>query len=174
MLSHWNHLGRRQEYDIQSKSDHWNLHKRRCWNHCCTGPNETEWRITILSQLTPGQQVTVTVKHALWHVRDRYAFHIPETVTYSGTVTRESWFDSNEIGITTDVKWYPVRQIRINRIVKIGDKPVQLEPKTEDKKVITVSGSKGNTYTVTKEFGRTSCTCTGYTFRKTCKHLSLV
>jgi hypothetical protein len=121
-----------------------------------------------------GQPVTVTVKHALGHVRDRYAFHIPETVTYSGTVTREPWFESDDIGITSDVPWYPVRRIRLNRIVKIGDTPVQFQPKTEHKKVITVPGSKGNTYTVTKESGRTSCTCTGYTFRKTCKHLSLV
>jgi hypothetical protein len=124
----------------------------------------------MLDQLVLGQQVTVTVKHALAHVRDRYAFHIPDTVVYTGTLTREPWFESDEIGITSDVAWFPVRRIRINRIVRIGDSAVQLQP--EPSEVITVTGSKGNTYTVTRESGRTSCTCPGYAFRKTCKHLS--
>lgn len=37
-----------------------------------------------------------------------------------------------------------------------------------------VEGSKGNTYTVTKDGGKLRCTCTGFTFRHTCKHLSMI
>lgn len=125
-----------------------------------------------LEQLALGQHVTITVKHALAHVRDRYAFHIPDTLTYTGTLSTEPWFEPDEIGIRSDVAWYPVRRIRVNRIVKIADVPVQHQP--EHEKLISVTGSKGNTYTVTRRSGRSSCTCPGYAFRKTCKHLSLV
>ena len=40
------------------------------------------------------------------------------------------------------------------------------QPKKESN-VRTVQGSKGQTYTVTE----TTCTCPGFTFRGTCKHL---
>jgi len=43
-----------------------------------------------------------------------------------------------------------------------------------NREVITVQGSKGNTYTVIKENGKATCTCVGYSFRKTCKHVQEV
>jgi hypothetical protein len=37
----------------------------------------------------------------------------------------------------------------------------------------TVTGSKGNTYTVTTTYdGKVTCDCPGYTYRRTCKHLA--
>lgn len=128
----------------------------------------------MLDQLTLGQRVTITVEHVLWPIRDRYAFYIPKTETYTGTLVHQPWFESNEIGITTDLEWLPFRRIKINRIVKVGDEAVSHQLTSSENTVITVPGSKGNTYTVTKQFGKASCTCTGYSFRKTCKHLSLV
>jgi len=38
---------------------------------------------------------------------------------------------------------------------------------TEDKNVIVVKGSKGNTYTITDGV----CSCPGYTYRGDCKHV---
>ena len=39
----------------------------------------------------------------------------------------------------------------------------------------TVTGSKGNTYTVTRgPNGKWHCDCTGYQYRKTCKHVQQV
>ncbi len=35
----------------------------------------------------------------------------------------------------------------------------------------TVSGSKGNSYTVTEEHGLWTCTCSGFKFRNKCKHV---
>jgi hypothetical protein len=40
-------------------------------------------------------------------------------------------------------------------------------------KVRTVQGSKGKTYVIkTKPNGKEECSCPGYSFRKTCKHVS--
>jgi hypothetical protein len=36
--------------------------------------------------------------------------------------------------------------------------------------VATITGSNGSTYTVSKNGGRYSCTCTGFQFRRKCKH----
>jgi SWIM zinc finger len=38
-------------------------------------------------------------------------------------------------------------------------------------KTWTVSGSKGNTYTVTLEENVYNCTCSGFQFRGTCRHI---
>jgi hypothetical protein len=38
-------------------------------------------------------------------------------------------------------------------------------------KTIKVQGSKGNVYTVTKVGDQWNCTCTGFMYRKACKHL---
>ena len=34
-----------------------------------------------------------------------------------------------------------------------------------------VAGSKGNEYTVTEDSGKWSCTCPGFTYRGSCKHI---
>ena len=38
----------------------------------------------------------------------------------------------------------------------------------------TVNGSKGNTYLVIRQKGLYNCTCPGYTYRKTCRHITEV
>jgi len=35
----------------------------------------------------------------------------------------------------------------------------------------TVTGSKGNEYTVTEHEGQWACTCSGFVFRGTCRHI---
>lgn len=49
----------------------------------------------------------------------------------------------------------------------------QVEAKPVDS--IEVKGSKGQTYTMTKNLsGRYTCSCPGYMFRRTCKHIQTV
>lgn len=44
--------------------------------------------------------------------------------------------------------------------------PIQ-QPRT-----ISITGSKGNEYTVTFDtFGRANCTCIGFSYHRTCKHI---
>lgn len=44
----------------------------------------------------------------------------------------------------------------------------------DSKPGIAVTGSKGDVYYVTEDNGKYSCTCTGFTFHGTCKHIKQV
>jgi hypothetical protein len=48
--------------------------------------------------------------------------------------------------------------------------PFKRVDKPKDTAIIEVQGSKGQTYFVNKEEG--TCTCQGFTYRGTCKHVS--
>lgn len=130
-----------------------------------------------MDMLQVGNQVTIKVKNILWPKRDNFA---PGVVTneydiYTGTVMREKWFDSNEVGISTGNKVFAFRRINLDRIVEINGVKVEFAKPVQSKRVeITVQGSKGNTYIVTSENGKKTCTCPGFGFRRTCKHLELV
>jgi hypothetical protein len=125
-----------------------------------------------MDMLTIGNEVTIKVRNALYDVRDRYAngYVGPEFNNYTGTIVREKFFASDEIGITTGDPRFPVRRIHRNRIVEVGGAKLDYTPVKSDRITKTVQGSKGNTYIVTAENGKATCTCQGYSFRKTCKH----
>jgi hypothetical protein len=126
--------------------------------------------------LTVGNKVTIKVKNILWPSRHLYAPGVVQSEfnIYSGTVMREKWFDADEIGLTTGNPEFTFRRIQRHRIVEVNDKVVDYVKPVETKRVeIIVQGSKDNTYTVVKENGKKSCTCPGFGFRRTCKHLEL-
>lgn len=60
----------------------------------------------------------------------------------------------------------PMKQFSKSRrkFTKIGERPEELASH-----VIEVKGSKGNVYYVDTE--KNTCTCPGFTFRGTCKHI---
>lgn len=125
-----------------------------------------------MDMLTVGNEVTIKVRNALYDVRDRYAngYVGPEFNVYTGTIVREKFFSSDEIGITTGDPRFPVRRIHRARIVEVGGAKLDYTPTKSDRITKTVQGSKGNTYIVTAENGKATCTCQGFQFRKTCKH----
>jgi hypothetical protein len=122
--------------------------------------------------LIVGNTVTVKVRNPLYHARDRYAngYNGPEFTEYTGTVVHEKWYGDDKIGLTTDVRGYPVRVLSRHNIVEVSGAKFEYVPVKSARETITVQGSKGNTYIVTKENGKATCTCPGYGFRKTCKH----
>lgn len=129
-----------------------------------------------MDMLTVGNTVTIKVKNILWPKRHLYAPGVVQNEynVYTGTVMREKWFDSDEIGLTTGNPEFPFRRINRERIVEVNGATVTYtKPVVEQKVTITVQGSKGNTYVVTKEGSKKSCTCPGFSFRRTCKHLEL-
>ena len=123
--------------------------------------------------LTVGNTVTVKVRNSLYDMRDRYAngYVGPEYNEYTGTVVHEKWYGDDKIGLTTDMKHFPVRVLSLANIVEVSGAKHDYQPVKSALETITVQGSKGNTYIVTKENGKATCTCPGYGFRKTCKHV---
>lgn len=130
-----------------------------------------------MDPLEIGKTVTIKVENILWPKRRLYA---PGVVSqqyhyYTGTIVREKWFDADEIGITTGDPSFPFRRIQRERIIEVNGAGVVFSPPPKVERIEkTVEGSKGNTYTVIKEGSRATCTCPGYSFRKTCKHLAMV
>lgn len=124
--------------------------------------------------IVAGSVVTVKVRNPLYHARDRYAFGVVGTEfrEYTGTVVHEKWHGNDKIGLTTDVRGFPIRVLSKANIVEVSGAKVEYVPVVTEREVITVQGSKGNTYIVTKESGKVSCTCAGFGFRKTCKHVT--
>ena len=120
-----------------------------------------------------GDVVTVKVRNSLYDVRDRYAngYVGPEFNEYTGIVVHEKWYGDDKIGLTTDMKHFPVRVLSRANIVEVMGAKVDYTPVKSTRETITVQGSKGNTYIVTKENGKATCTCPGFGFRKTCKHV---
>ena len=126
--------------------------------------------------LNVGDVVTVKVRNSLYHARDRYAngYIGPEFNEYTGTVVHQKWYGDDKIGLTTDMPHFPVRVLSRENIVEVSGAKFDYEPVKSARETITVQGSKGNTYIVTKENGKATCTCPGYGFRKTCKHIQEV
>jgi len=126
--------------------------------------------------LAVGQTVTIKVENVMWPARDLHANGVvgPEFNIYTGTIVREKWFDADEIGITTENPKFPFRRIQRQRIVAVNEQAVDYTPIKSARVEITVQGSKGNTYIVTKENGKATCSCSGFQFRRTCKHSQAV
>ena len=126
--------------------------------------------------LTVGNTVTVKVRNSLYDVRDRYAngYVGSEFNEYTGIVVHEKWYGDDKIGLTTDMKHFPVRVLSLANIVEVMGAKVDYTPVKSSRETITVQGSKGNTYIVTKENGKATCSCPGYSYRKSCRHIDEV
>ena len=95
----------------------------------------------------------------------------PDTLVYAGTVLKsEGWDDPKTFRMTGEIKC-PVRVIAMKNVVSFDGDSVEVQDANEDR-IVTVQGSKGNEYVVTiKANGAATCTCSGFSFRKNCRHL---
>jgi len=118
-----------------------------------------------------GQTVTLKVRNPLYESRDRFAnkYVGPEYEEYTGTVVNVSHFNG-DVGLTTDDPNFPIRRISRAAIVSVNSEQVDLPAAFFMPVTKTVTGSKGQTYVVTKIDGKVSCTCPGWAYRKSCKH----
>jgi hypothetical protein len=116
----------------------------------------------------------VTVRNEKYAKRHLYAFSQPEFFVYEGEQVKPyKWSEPGTICLTTGNQFWPVREIHPSVIVSIDDNLVaHTAPKP---KVLEVAGSKGNVYTVVLEpSGHKTCSCSGFAFRRACKHLALL
>ena len=114
-------------------------------------------------------QMKIKVKNTMWERRTSYFFEIPEFNIYQGEEVKVKWCKPEELAISTDIKDFPFRIVQRKNIIEINDKPYSFEVKAKSQQVRSVQGSKGAVYEVTDH----SCTCPGFTFRGTCKHLEI-
>ena len=99
---------------------------------------------------------------------------------FTGTVIpSDSWVGNNRFSMTSelpDYKDFPVRVIHLDYVDTLTYEK-DIEPEKEKEVVYAthkVAGSSGNTYTVTQEGDELHCTCPGYRWRNTCKHIKLL
>lgn len=101
------------------------------------------------------------------------------THTHNGEVLpSEDHDDPETFRLTTGRTEYPEAVISLHRIktLEIGPDSVsadamEVEGPQKQKETWTVDGSKGNKYVVTRNGTNWGCTCPGYGFRRSCRHI---
>ena len=107
----------------------------------------------------------VTVQNSFYGQTKQY--------TYEGSeVSIPKWVDYPAIALATGNRQFPVRIIAREHIVKIDGIGVEQKVAIPTaKRQFQVSGSNGNTYVVTVDGTYKSCSCSGFQFRRSCKHI---
>lgn len=96
----------------------------------------------------------------------------PAYIEYEGTVLNPyKWLNDRQFCLSGDDTW-PIRVITMDFVEDIQLLSGKLKTIETEAKVWTIEGSKGNKYFVTRNSSKWDCTCPGFTFRKTCKHVS--
>lgn len=99
----------------------------------------------------------------------------PEYSMYEGTVVKPyPWLSATEIALTTTNPNFPIRVINIVHAEQVELISGKIDTVNDHDRSITVDGSRGKQYTVTRAGTKITCTCEGFTFRKSCKHLKLI
>lgn len=108
------------------------------------------------------------VYNSMYDRKDAYFFEVPEFNYYEGDEVKVKWAKPEELAVTTGNPEFPFRILQRKWIREIDGKPYSFEVEAkEEPKVRLVKGSNGKVYEVTAN----SCTCPGFTFRGTCKHV---
>lgn len=100
---------------------------------------------------------------------------------YVGTVVRsERYDDPRSFRLTTGDKSFPIRVIDLDHVVSLVYEDGSKGSQSVQKKIEVTSwevksdSRKGGYYTVTREGSHFSCTCIGFGFRKSCRHVLAV
>lgn len=123
-----------------------------------------------------GQRISVTTDWTTY--LKPFVSHIPRQKTTTGKVVHsENWDNPNTFRMTTGNSDYPVAIIPLTYVIKLIDAGgVEADANAvanvdDEYNTWEVDGSTGNTYTVTQIGNRWSCSCKGFMFRKSCKHI---
>ena len=112
----------------------------------------------------------VKIKNTMWERRSSYFFAVPEFNYYEGDEVKVKWLTEGQLALSTTQKDFPFRVLERKLIVEIDGLPYFYDVKPKEDQPRFVEGSKGKVYEVT---GNYKCTCPGFTFRGTCKHLEM-
>jgi len=96
----------------------------------------------------------------------------PDTHIFEGTVVpKYKWLNDRQFCMTGDDKMQ-VRVIDMDMVKDIELLSGSMQNVNTDIQVFEVAGSKGNKYIVSKDNRGWTCTCSGFVFRKSCKHVT--
>jgi hypothetical protein len=101
-----------------------------------------------------------------------WMFDQPEFFEFEGEEVQVKWLNPGQIALSTGNPEFPFRVINKSLIISINNQA--MEHKDLSVKTFNVKGSKGDSYTVTVGSGKMHCTCSGFQFRKSCKHVKEV
>ncbi|CAB4130093.1 Zinc finger, SWIM-type [uncultured Caudovirales phage] len=114
----------------------------------------------------------IKCKNPRWAFKSAYFFDISEFELFEGEeLPPPKWVSGIEtLVLSTAIADFPFRLIPRSDIVEIDGIPYRgNEPQQQ---TIEVAGSKGAVYQVTLGKQK-SCTCSGFQFRKHCKHIEI-
>lgn len=112
----------------------------------------------------------IKVKNLMWARRAAYSFDIPEHLEFDGEAVAPKWLSKDQMALRVDDLDVPVRVFDKNSILEIDGVKQNSKVEVTKPEVKLINGSKGKVYEVVAGY---SCTCPGFTFRGTCKHLEL-
>jgi hypothetical protein len=116
----------------------------------------------------------VVVRNEKYAKRHLWAYPQPETFTYEGEqVPTYKWSAPGTVCLTTGNPRWPVREIHPSNIISIDDSAVEHPKQAPAERIIQIAGSKGSTYFLTVGAKGRSCSCPGFSFRKSCKHTAM-
>lgn len=112
----------------------------------------------------------------LVEIRNTHPHMGRSSYTYEGeVVATPKWVPYDAIALTTNEPKFRVRIIDKSNIVSIDGQEYKSDQKIKsDIQTFSVAGSKGNVYTVSIGSKFKECTCTAFTYRRTCKHIDEV
>ena len=123
-----------------------------------------------------GQHLRVVTKWKthFYFAKDQYDYH-----EYTGTVVPSNKWDApGTFKLHTGNPQHPDSIIPIDHVHSItsldGTDVLAGEAEVSSRARWEIPGSKGSVYVVTKESSRYHCSCPGFQFRRSCKHLSMV
>lgn len=112
----------------------------------------------------------VTVRNPQWAQRNSLFFSVKEFKQFEGDEVNLKWVKPSELALSTGLRDFPIRVLDRASIINIDGKPYSFILAVKSDNIRKIKGSNGKIYEVT---GNYKCTCPGFTFRGSCKHLEM-
>jgi len=88
-------------------------------------------------------------------------------------IPNPKWVSSDNITVTTNDKFFPIRIIKKSEIIQIDDQIYENDTTNLEPKKFLITGSKDKIYQVSMINNFWSCECTGFQYRGNCKHVNI-
>ena len=119
-----------------------------------------------------GSKLTVTT----YYEKAGFSPLVPRYHKHTGVVVKSASYDEpDSFRLATDNKYYPISVISLGYVVGL-EYADGSSGATEEKKIVEIEAwevpsSKKGSYTVTRSGKHYSCSCVGFQYRKSCKHV---